>query len=79
MGRKCLAFVTPDGGVSIIRPQMHMMRPDETEDAFLARVLAENALEDRVWEVEPRLHYEDQGCWGPMAALKKIPGAGNPP
>lgn len=42
MGRKCLAFVTPDGGVSIIRPQMHMMRPDETEDAFLARVLAEN-------------------------------------
>lgn len=42
MGRKCLAFTAPDGGVSIIRPVAKMRREDETETAFLARVLAEN-------------------------------------
>lgn len=40
MGRKCLAFVAPDGGVSIIRPSPRSKREDESEEDFLARTLA---------------------------------------
>ncbi len=42
MGRKCLAFVAPDGGVSIIRPVAKAQRQGETEEQFLDRVLSEN-------------------------------------
>lgn len=38
MTTKCIVYVRPDGGVSVVVPAPQAQLPDETEDDFLARI-----------------------------------------